>query len=158
MESESGKGTMFTLFLPLIAAAEPKHEEEPVQPVEGSGTVMIVDDEEDLRFVAGEMIKSMGYSVVLCKDGVEAVEYYAAHHAAVDAVVVDMIMPRMGGYECISKLKQINPAARVLVSSGYGLPGNTQMIITKGIAGFIQKPFRIEELSQALAGVMKRKS
>lgn len=156
LESEPGKGTTFTLFLPLIAATAPKLKEERTPLEKGSGTIMVVDDEEDLRFIAGELIKSLGYNVVTCKDGVEAIDYYAVHHTAIDAVIVDIIMPRMGGYDCIIKLKQINPAARVLVSSGYGLPSDTQMIITKGIAGFIQKPFCIEELSQALSGVLKK--
>ena len=158
VESEGGHGTTFTLFLPLIATAQPKNEEERPLMVKGSGTVMVVEDEGDLRLIAAEFIKGLGYDVVTCKDGMEAVEYYAAHTRSIDAVIVDIIMPRMGGYKCISKLKEINPAVRVLVSSGYGLPSDTQMIITGGISGFIQKPFRIEELSQILTEVIKRKS
>jgi PAS domain S-box-containing protein len=152
-ESELKKGTTFSIFLPLIVATEAKRAEEPAAAKKGSGTILVVDDEEDLRFIAGEILKTLGYAVVTCKDGLEAVEYYTVHHAEIDVAIVDIVMPRMGGYDCISKLKKINPAVRVLISSGYCLSTDTQMIITTGIAGVIQKPFRIEELSQTLSNV-----
>jgi two-component system, cell cycle sensor histidine kinase and response regulator CckA len=158
LQSESGKGTTFTLFLPLIATAQPAYANEHGRQSKGSGTVMVVDDEEDLRFIATELLQSLGYGIITCKDGMEAVECYQRRFKEIDAVIIDLIMPRMGGYDCIIKLKQINPAACILIASGYGLPEETQKIITKGIAGFIQKPYRLEELSQTLNEVLKIKT
>jgi len=70
---------------------------------------------------------------------------------------VDMLMPRMSGYDCIKYLKRANPEARILISSGYSLVSDTQKIIAKGIAGFIQKPFQTEELSQTIMKVLSKK-
>jgi CheY-like chemotaxis protein len=111
-----------------------------------------------MRDMVGEILGDLGYTVVAKPDGIEAIEYYKRHHAEVDVIIVDMIMPRMGGYDCIKILKQINPDARILVSSGYSLVSDTQQIISKGIDGFIQKPFEINELSQAIFETLSRKT
>jgi len=102
-----------------------------------------------------EMLESLGYAVVVRQDGISGIEYYKDHHKEIDAIVVDMIMPRMGGGDCVKFLKKLNPNARILISSGYSLVTDTQQIISKGIAGYIQKPFEINELSQALHEALK---
>lgn len=114
-----------------------------------------MEDDEDLRLVLREMLEGMGYAVFSCKDGVEAVEYYKINHSSIDVAIVDLSMPRMGGHECIKLFKQINPSARILVSSGYNFVADTQKIITKGIAGFVQKPYQTQELTQAIAEVLR---
>jgi PAS domain S-box-containing protein len=157
LESEPKKGTVFSIYLPLAVKAETQPIDGPPRIKSGSGTILFVDDEEYMRSMVPEMLGTIGYTVVARGDGVEAIEYYKHHHADVDAIIIDMIMPRMGGYDCIKILKQINPDARILVSSGYSLVSDTQQIISKGIAGFIQKPFEINELSQALFETLSRK-
>ncbi|MBN1127678.1 MAG: response regulator [Chitinispirillaceae bacterium] len=147
--SALNKGTRFTIFLPLVL---PKTTAE-ARPPDAAGQkskVLVVDDEKDLRLILSEMLESLGYETFTCKDGVEAAEYYTLHSADIDAVIVDLVMPRMGGYECIKRIKAINPAACILVSSGYNLVSDTQQIIAKGIAGFIQKPYQAGEISKIL--------
>jgi CheY-like chemotaxis protein len=156
LESELNKGTVFSIYLPLVGNAEALHGDEAPQIRKGSGLVLFIDDEEYMRIMVVKMLTRMGYSTVTCQDGVEAVEYYKLNHAKVDAIIIDMIMPRMGGADCIKILRQINPAARILISSGFNLVSDTQQIISKGIAGFIQKPFEINELSQALYDTLTR--
>jgi PAS domain S-box-containing protein len=148
-------GTTFTMFLPLHIKPADKKSPESSTGVKKSVRILIVEDEEDLRLVLGEMLENLGFEVFSCKDGIEAVDYYQLHHENIDAIIVDLVMPRMGGHECINRLKKINPSACILVSSGYNLMSDTQNIITKGIAGFIQKPYMPQELatiiSEALA-------
>jgi two-component system, cell cycle sensor histidine kinase and response regulator CckA len=156
LESEPKKGTSFSVYLPVVKT-ETQRPAGLQQVKNGAGTILFIDDEENMRLMVTEMLGNLGYTVVARQDGVEAIEYYKHHHAEVDAIIIDMIMPRMGGYDCIKILKQINPDARILVSSGYSLVSDTQQIISKGIAGFIQKPFEINELSQALFETLARK-
>ena len=161
LKSEPNKGTTFTLFLPLVIKPEevkPAVAEAPAAVSgKGTGTLLVVEDEESLRAIISHFLEKLGYTVALCNDGVEAVDFYKENHRGIDAIIVDMIMPRMGGPECIKKLKQINPQARILISSGYSLVSDTQTIITKGIVGFIQKPYQIEELSKTLSEVLAGK-
>jgi PAS domain S-box-containing protein len=157
MESTPGKGTRFTMFLPLVFKSLTSHTAKPTATGEKkSARILVVDDDEDLRLVLGEMLEHMGYEAFTCKDGVEAVEYYAIHHANIDAIILDVVMPRMGGHECINRLKKINPSACILISSGYNLVSDTQKIIAKGIAGFIQKPYQTEEISKILYEVLNQ--
>jgi two-component system, cell cycle sensor histidine kinase and response regulator CckA len=114
----------------------------------------VVDDEEQIRFILDELLTSLGYGTVTKKNGHEAVAFYREKSGDIDAVIVDLAMPGMSGNECIRALKQINPCARIIISSGYNLVSDTQQIISKGIAGFIQKPFDIGELSRTISEVL----
>jgi PAS domain S-box-containing protein len=157
MESTPGKGTRFAMFLPLVFKSL---ESSPGKAVPAgdkkTARILVVDDDEDLRLIFGEMLEHLGYEVFTCKDGVEAVEYYTIHHSNIDAVILDLVMPRMGGHECINRLKKINPSACILISSGYNLVSDTQKIISKGIAGFIQKPYQTAEISKILYEALNR--
>jgi len=155
VESALNKGTAFSILMPQAITAETTHAEGHEEIKKGSGTILVIDDEENIQCMVKEMLESLGYAVVVRQDGISGIEYYKDHHNEIDVIIIDMIMPRMGGGDCVKFLKKLNPNARILISSGYSLATDTQQIISKGIAGYIQKPFEINELSQALHEALK---
>ena len=150
------KGTRFEVYLPLEEVEEEEQVRDEQQLQKGSGTIMVVDDEKLIRDMAAEMLKHLGYDVVVCKDGMEAVEYYRNNGKKVDLMIVDMIMPRMGGADCVTEIHKLNPEARIIISTGYSLVRDTQKIMAKGVDAFIQKPFEERELSELIAQVLRR--
>jgi PAS domain S-box-containing protein len=156
IDSTLGKGARFTIFLPLVVKQVEAKKKGFSGPDSKTARILIVDDDEDVRVVLREMLEELGYAVFSCKDGIEAVEYYKINHGSLDAAIVDLSMPRMSGHECIKLFKKINPTARILVSTGYNLVSDTQSLIIKGIAGFVQKPFQREELTHAISEAVSR--
>jgi PAS domain S-box-containing protein len=156
IDSTLGKGARFTIFLPLVVKQGEAKKKGFSGPDSKTARILIVDDDEEVRVVLREMLEELGYAVFSCKDGIEAVEYYKINHGSLDAAIVDLSMPRMSGHECIKLFKQINPTARILVSTGYNLVSDTQSLIVKGIAGFVQKPFQREELTHAISEAVSR--
>jgi len=119
--------------------------------------VLLVDDEETVRTAALEMLRDLGYQVATCSDGREAVEYYRARWAQTDLVILDMVMPVMGGREAFIAMRRINPRIRAVLSSGYSLDGEAQRILDEGVLVFLGKPYRYAELSAAVAEALARK-
>jgi two-component system, cell cycle sensor histidine kinase and response regulator CckA len=93
------------------------------------------------------MLRRLGYTVLTALSGREAVEIYTEHADRISAVVLDMIMPEMGGGEVFDQLKRINPNVKVLLASGYSLQGQAREIMNRGCDGFLQKPFTLEDIS-----------
>jgi two-component system cell cycle sensor histidine kinase/response regulator CckA len=153
--SRQGEGTTFTVYLP---ASEKTSEQEKLtvgQLVKGSGTVLLVDDEEMILEVGAEMLKAVGYDVITAAKGSQAIEIYKAKKAEIDVVLLDMIMPTMSGGELFDQLKRIDRNVCVILSSGYSLDGQASEIIGRGCNGFIQKPFNIKELSEKIHQVLQ---
>jgi PAS domain S-box-containing protein len=147
--SEPGKGTEFKLFLPLAMTVAPA----PL-PVRGassnqtrSGTVMLVDDEETLRRTGARMLSSLGYSVITCTSGDEALEQYRKRSRDIVGVILDMVMPGMSGPETFAMLRTINPNVAVLVVSGYSMREDIREILRAGARDFLQKPYSFEDLA-----------
>jgi CheY-like chemotaxis protein len=113
-----------------------------------------VDDEEMLRTVASQMLERLGYSVNAFANGADAVRHYQEDWQNIDLVILDVIMPEMDGEETFAALQAINPELNVLVSSGYSLDDKTQRIINEGAKGFIQKPYRKNDLSAKVSEVL----
>ena len=146
--SEKGRGTSFTVFLPAstnTARIEIKVSE-PV--VKGSGTVLLVDDEQMILDVGGQMLEKLGYQVLTAPNGKEAIKRFERHKDHIVLVILDMIMPVMGGSETFDILKSMHPTLKVLLSSGYAVDGQASDILKRGCNGFIQKPFNLEQLSR----------
>ena len=97
----------------------------------------------------------MGYKVFIAKSGQASIELYEANKDEIDLVILDMIMPEMGGGEIYEKLREINPHVKVLLSSGYSLDGKATEILERGCNGFIQKPFNMRELSQKIREILE---
>ncbi|MFC1869048.1 PAS domain S-box protein [Thermodesulfobacteriota bacterium] len=154
VDSEKGRGTTFTIYLPATAEAVREEKELPDEILKGNETVLLVDDEE-IVLEAGElMLTTMGYNVYSAASGREALKIYEKNHDKIDIVLIDMVMPEMGGGETYDRIKDINPDAKVILSSGYSLDGEAKEILERGCSSFIQKPFNMKELSCYLRDIL----
>jgi two-component system, cell cycle sensor histidine kinase and response regulator CckA len=154
VESEPGCGTTFHIYLPLSKKTVEKAEPISQAVLNGKETVLLVDDEETVITVSRDMLEALGYSVLVAGNGQEACEVYRKNWEAVDLVILDLIMPDMGGEETFIQLTNINPSVNVILSSGYSLDGIATKIMDRGCRAFIQKPFTINLLSQKLREVL----
>ena len=153
--SEKGRGSAFNIYLPASKKGIETEEKTQTGDIEkGTETVLIADDEDMVLQVGGEMLSIMGYKVLSAAGGNEAVELYQKHRDEIDLVILDMIMPDMGGGEVYEKIKKINPEVKVLLSSGYSINGDATEILNRGCNGFIQKPFDIKNLSQKIREIL----
>ncbi len=152
VESKPGKGTSFYVHLPATMSL--MKEEETVsspQPFQGKGeTILLVDDEEMVLEVGEEMLKQIGYKVVTAEHGEKAIDVVKKQKNGIALVILDMIMPGMGGGETYDHLKEIDGDIKVLLSSGYSIDGEAREILDRGCNGFIQKPFDLKTLSRVV--------
>jgi two-component system cell cycle sensor histidine kinase/response regulator CckA len=123
--------------------------------IEGSGNILIVDDEELVLKASVQMLRKLGYTTIETGGGKEAIEIYKNNKDHVDLVILDMIMPEIGGGEAYDKMKEINPEVKVLLSSGYSIDGKASDILKRGCNGFIQKPFSMKELSEKITEIIE---
>jgi two-component system cell cycle sensor histidine kinase/response regulator CckA len=154
VESEVGEGTTFRLYLPATDKAVEGAMRSSEAPRGGSETILLVDDEDFVLEVGARLLEALGYEVFQARSGGEAVEIYGAHKGVIDLVVLDMVMPGMGGGETYDRLKEIDPQVKVILSSGYSIDGQAKQILQRGCQGFIQKPFGIKELSGKIREVL----
>ena len=123
----------------------------------GKETVLVIDDNDMVADICKQILKSSGYDVVIAKSGKEAIEVFKENQHNIDMVILDMILPDMGGRDIYDRLKIINPDLNVLLVSGYDMDYQTEDIMECGCDGFIQKPFKMKELSQAIRQVLGTK-
>jgi two-component system cell cycle sensor histidine kinase/response regulator CckA len=151
VESEKGRGSTFSVYLPASDTAVDTPVEErgglQVELMRGIETILLVDDEATVLKVGSQLLKRLGYELLEASSGEEAIEKYRANKDTIALVILDMIMPEMGGGSVYDRLKEINPDVKVLLSSGYGIDGQAKEILERGCDGFIQKPFEIRDLS-----------
>ena len=159
VESSSDSGAKFLVYIP---AAEGPIEELPPQNdaiYRGEGRILIMDDDEPIRTFAKEMLTYLGYNVIAASHGEEAVDLYQAAMQAknpFDAVILDLTVPGgMGGDETGRKILAINPAAKILVSSGYGNDPVLAYYEKYGFSGIVPKPYKIEEMSKKLHEILR---
>jgi len=147
VHSEPDHGTAFTIYLPASEKEVLKEETATREIVRGTETILLVDDEKMVLEVNKELLSSMGYKVYAVGSGQEAIDVYTEKRKKIDLVILDMIMPGISGAETFDSLREINPAVKVILSSGYSLTGQAQSIMDRGCNGFLQKPFHLEQLS-----------
>ena len=157
VDSEKGKGTTFSIYLPATEKVIEEKEVLSDELVKGKGTVLLVDDEEMVLEAGEELLNHLGYEVLLVQNGREALELYKKNQDKIDLVLLDMVMPVMGGGEAFDRIKEINTNVKVLLSSGYSLEGEAKEILERGCDAFIQKPFKLEQLSQKLRAILDKK-
>ncbi|MBJ6724498.1 PAS domain S-box protein [Geomesophilobacter sediminis] len=148
--SEPGRGSTFKILLPALEKeAEPAAAGTAPEKWLGEGTVLLVDDEETVRAIGQEMLAALGFDVITANDGVQALEIYRSRDD-IRFVILDLTMPHLDGEECFRKLRQINPDLKVIISSGYNEHEVTQKFVGKGLAGFIQKPYKLSTLREVI--------
>jgi signal transduction histidine kinase/CheY-like chemotaxis protein len=155
LTSKPGTGTRAEIHLPLTRDIEQRVNEATMEISKGNGVVLFADDEPLVREMAAEMVADLGYSVVTKPDGREALDYYRAHADTIDVVILDIIMPHLGGYDCFMAIKALNPGVKVLACSGYVVNNEANKMLENGALGFIQKPFSIKTFSKALESAIK---
>ena len=154
VQSAAGAGARFEVYLPLCSSAEisecngaPEVAAEDALPM-GKERILVVDDEEAVRTIIQRSLQHLGYEVVVARNGDEALELYSQRVGAYQLIIIDMIMPRMGGDELFEKLRAIDERVPVLIASGYSSDTRTRSILQNGGLGYIQKPFAVEELAR----------
>ena len=154
--SEKGRGSTFNIYLPASRKKKEAEEKQvPETEIRGSETILLVDDEPSILDVGKQVLELLGYTVFVAASGREAVDFFRAKCSPIDVVILDMIMPGMGGSETFDALKAIDPEVRVILSSGYSMTGEANAIVEKGCRAFIQKPFTPGELSKKIRDAME---
>ena len=156
LKSKSGRGTAFTLLFPY---KDEKPEEDMggiglSAPRGGNETILVVDDEESVRMFLQDLLESFGYNVVMAEDGERGVELYRDCYQEIDLIVLDMVMPRMGGKQAFKKLKEINPDLKVVVATGFSQNSEVQEILQCGAKGFVKKPYMISEFLGSIRNLL----
>ena len=155
--SEKGHGATFEIYLPAIGMNLKKEKNAATDLMKGRETVLLVDDEDVVADVGEQMLRKLGYEVLVAMSGKEAIEYYEPKRDKIDMVILDMIMPGMNGGEVYDRIKEINPHAKILLSSGYSIDGQAADILKRGCDGFIQKPFSMEVLSGRIRKILEKR-
>ncbi len=152
--SELDQGTTFTIYLPASGKQVVEDESVMADLVKGTGTILLIDDEEMILTVGQELLEELGYTVLPAMSGQEAIEIFQKQHDEIDMIIMDMVMPGMSGSETFDRLKEISVDSKVLLSSGYSLDGQASDILKRGCDGFIQKPFNMNQLAQKIKNIM----
>jgi len=156
--SERDKGSTFNIYLPASESEVTQDTGPPPSALKkGSETVLIVDDEDVVLKVAIKMLEELGYKVYSAESGMQALEVFKKNKEEIDLVILDMIMPGMGGAEVFEAIKSEKPDVKILLSSGYSINGKAQDILRRGCDGFIQKPFDLGGLSHKLREIIEAK-
>ncbi len=153
--SEPNHGTTFKIYLPATEQKEPGDGEIAEEPSEG-GTerILVVDDEPLISELAVKILTRVGYSVITAGSGKEALEVYEREHPNISLVILDLIMPEMGGKECLERLMKINPQVKVLIASGFTMNGQTRGLVRSGTKGHVDKPFNMVDLLRTIRKVL----
>ncbi len=155
--SKVKEGSTFDFYLPASSKEVVKERKYEKEILKGSETILLIDDENMIVNITSRMLKKLGYKFLIAQSGQEALEIFAAEKNHIDLVILDMIMPGMGGKDTYEALKKINPDVKILLSSGYSIRGEAMEIINRGCNGYIQKPFSYKQLSQRLREILDKK-
>ncbi|MCB2147347.1 MAG: response regulator [Deltaproteobacteria bacterium] len=163
VDSQVGRGTTFSIYLPAARILQIPKEKDKLRvissgrlPEKGSGTILVVDDEEYILNADKAMLNELGYEVLLANGGKEALRVFDENKDRIDLLILDLIMPDMGGEVVYDRIKSSRPDVRVILSSGYSIEGQAASILKKGCDGFIQKPYNLNQLAQKIKEILVR--
>ena len=161
VDSQVGRGTTFSIYLPAARILQrPKEAEKPrvvssgKRPEKGSGTILVVDDEEYILNADKAMLNELGYEVLLANGGKEALRVFDENKERINLLILDLIMPDLSGEIVYDRIKSLRPDIRVILSSGYSIEGQAESILKRGCDGFIQKPYNLNQLAQKIKQIL----
>jgi two-component system, cell cycle sensor histidine kinase and response regulator CckA len=155
--SELGEGATITILLPPSGDADEVEAPAPArQPHPGTGAILLVDDEPLILETASQLLARLGYTVTAAANGRAAIDAYRERRPPFDLVILDMVMPGLGGPKVLAEILAVDPGARVVLSSGYGLQGEVREVMEAGCLGFMQKPYSFDELSRIVHEALTR--
>ena len=157
-DSEIGQGTTFKIYLPALEQMEADENVDTVSkpPPHGTETILIIDDVESIRDVVSCALTDFGYSVLTASTGEEALKKYSANPGEIALVIMDIGMPGMGGHKCLRELLHIDPAAKVIIASGYPINGQVKRTMEAGAAGYLAKPYKVFDMLTKVRSVLDR--
>jgi len=147
-------GAQFSVYLPASEKTVLQERTLPDDFLQGSETILLVDDEEMVLHLTGEMLQRLGYTILRASSGIEALELFHEHRSRIGLAILDMVMPGMGGVELFHRLKEVDKTIKVLLSTGYHLSDQAAAIIDEGGHGFIQKPFTLLAISHKIREIL----
>jgi PAS domain S-box-containing protein len=156
VRSKPGQGATFTLYFPASEKKVLRERRTVSKALRGSETILLVDDESTVLRVTKRMLESLGYTVHAMNSGPDAISFLRDGGGTVDLVLLDMVMPGMSGGETFDRIRELNSSVKVILSSGYSMDSEARMIIGKGCAGFIQKPYNMALLSRKIREVLEK--
>ena len=156
--SEPSKGTTFKMYFPAVVSEEQFQEAESrTPPLGGFETILIVDDEQPVRDLGVRILTNAGYKVITASNGKEALEMYQAQSSEISLVLLDLVMPEMGGKQCLESLLSCDPAAKVVIATGYTSPGGTtREKLASTARGFIEKPYDGRQVLDVVRSVLDK--
>jgi len=154
VQSQLGRGTTMTVFLPATSPGRAVIDDDQRSSPGGSRTILVIDDEQSVREVAQAVLQEKGFEVLLAGSGREALDIFGERASEIDAVLLDMTMPRMSGEQTLVKLRRMRPQVKVLLTSGHSEQEVSQTFAGKKASAFLKKPFRASELIDRIQQVV----
>jgi PAS domain S-box-containing protein len=154
--SELGQGTVFKVFLPIAREKARPVVPPPVSDLRGHETILFVDDEEIVRKVARSALEHYGYRVITADDGRQGVETYREKQAETDLIILDLVMPRMGGEQAFDELRRINRDVPIVIASGYSDTEALARFRNHKVAGFLRKPFTAKRAAEVVSAALRQ--
>jgi two-component system cell cycle sensor histidine kinase/response regulator CckA len=156
VESEIGRGSTFSILLPVLEKESPRavveEEKEPAAALEG--LVLLIDDEEVVREIGSDMLKTMGMKCLTAGNGTEGIELFKQNSTQIKLIILDVEMPGISGEKVFHTLKAFNPEMKILIASGYGKEYLETTIFKNKIDHFLPKPFNLEQLSYQISRLL----
>jgi len=154
--SEVSTGTTFKIYLPAMEQSGKRQKQDEKEDLfkGGDETILLVDDEEYIRDLGVELLTDAGYTVLTANDGEEGLELYRQKQENIDLVILDLVIPGMGGKKCYEEILKIDPKAKILIVSGYSANGPGKAAIEAGAKGFVGKPFDVSHLLETIREIL----
>jgi len=158
VDSEPGRGTSFALYFPASERLEvtpaPAETTETMASARGSETILVVEDEEDLRELLTSVLHDFGYGILVARDGMEALERYRRHRQDIRLVITDMDLPKLNGAAVSRSILATNPGARIILISGFVETALKESILASGVREFLAKPYTMPQMLKLVRKVL----